>query len=145
MWIAPTDTSSNSVQQQNSSRDLKGRETRKQGTQPQHQERERLTLPSRWWPRYLRFLWKKPLTNVHEVKNKRGKTNKKHQGVKAVTVLNRTSLRVAAPSPDKWKTERGTSPAPLYSVPNPSKISLTRNNFSLYFSHDNSGTKTDCL
>ena len=36
VWIAPTDTSSNSVQQQNSSRDLKGRETRKQGTQPQH-------------------------------------------------------------------------------------------------------------
>ena len=35
MWIAPIWLSSDFVQQENSSRDLKGRETRKQGTQPQ--------------------------------------------------------------------------------------------------------------
>ena len=81
----------------------------------------RLTLPSRWWPRYLRFRSKKPLTNVREVKNKRGKTNKKTRCKKRY-VLN--SLRVAAPYPDKEKTDRRNSP------PSPFILSQTSKNQS---------------
>ena len=75
------------------------------------QERDRLTLPSRWWPRYLRFRSKKPLTNVHEVKNKRRKTNKKKTRCKKRYVLN--SLRVAAPYPRQRKNGQKEFPSPF--------------------------------